>query len=221
MNITHVGSVRGLPTSSETPTVFVVDGDPSVRESLELLIRSAGLRVRTAASAEEFLSAPLATGPCCLVVELRLPGMSGLELQKQVSDRTELPVIFVSAHVDISATVQAMKAGALEFLTKPSVGDVLLHAIRHAIERSQAELRELAHMRALRERYESLSHREREVMNLVVCGRLNKQVGGEFGISEITVKAHRGRVMHKMQAESLVDLASMATKLRLARTLRD
>lgn len=214
MNITHARPVCSSSRSPETPIVYVVDSDAAVREALELLIRSAGFQARTAASAEEFLASPRVAAPCCLVVELRLPGWSGLELQRSVGERTEMPVIFLSAHVDIQATVQAMKAGALEFLTKPFVGDVLMHAIRHAIERSQSELRVLARARALQERYESLSHREREVMNLVVCGRLNKQVGGELGISEITVKAHRGRLMRKMRAGSLAELVNMAANIR-------
>jgi FixJ family two-component response regulator len=196
--------------------VFVVDSDASVRESLEWLIRSAGWQPRMAASAEEFLACPRTPAPCCLLVELRLPGLSGLDLQRLVFDRTEMPVIFLSGHVDISATVQAMKAGAFEFLTKPFVGDVLLHAIRHAIERSRAALRQLGEVRAIHERYESLSRREREVMERVVCGRLNKQVGGELGISEITVKAHRGKLMRKMHARSLAELVNLAASLCLA-----
>jgi FixJ family two-component response regulator len=214
MNLTYAATARSLSKSGETPIVFVVDSDAAVRESLELLSRAAGFRVRTAASAEEFLASPRVTAPCCLVMDLRLPGLSGLELQQRVSDRTEMPVIFMSAHVDIQATVQAMKAGALEFLIKPSVGDVLMHAIRHAVERSQAQLRQLTQVHALQQRYESLSRRERQVMNLVVRGRLNKQVGGELGISEITVKAHRGKLMRKMQAGSLAELVHMAANIR-------
>ena len=151
--------------------------------------------------------------PSCLLVELNLPGVGGLELQRLVSDRAEMPIIFMSSRADVQATVQAMKAGAFDFLIKPFVGDVLLRAIRQAIERSRAEIRHLATMRALQDRYESLSRREREVMELVVSGRLNKQVGGELGISEITVKAHRGKLMRKMQAGSFAELVNMATSL--------
>ncbi len=214
MNFKYASSVRSSSRCSESPLVFVVDSDASIRESLELLIRPAGWRVRTAASAEEFLAGSRAAAPSCLLVELRLPGMSGLELQRRVFDRPELPVIFMSGHIDIPATVQAMKAGAFEFLTKPFVGDVLLHAIRHAIERSHTALLLGAQMRFLQERYDSLSRREREVLSLVVSGRLNKQVGGELGISEVTVKAHRGKLMRKMQAASLAELVKMAASLR-------
>jgi FixJ family two-component response regulator len=196
--------------------VFVVDDDVSVRESLELLIRTAGWRPETFASAQEFLSCPRATVPCCLVLDVTLPGLNGLELQQQLAERTDTPIIFITGHGDVPTSVQAMKAGAIEFLTKPFRDDVLLDAIRGAIERSRAALRLDLEMRTLRNCYESLTPREREVMALVVSGLLNKQVGGELGISEITVKAHRGQVMRKMKADSLPDLVTMAARLCLS-----
>jgi FixJ family two-component response regulator len=203
--------------SDATPIVFVVDDDVSVRESLELLIRSAGWQPETFASAQEFLSRPRVLAPSCLVLDVTLPDLNGLDLQKRVAlDRVDMPIIFITGYGDVPTTVQAMKAGAVEFLTKPFGDDVLLNAIRHAIERSRTALRGEAEIRALRDRYASLSRREREVMALVVSGLLNKQVGGELGISEITVKAHRGKVMRKMKAGSLADLVNMAATLRLA-----
>jgi FixJ family two-component response regulator len=203
--------------SHATPIVFVVDDDASVRKSLELLIASAGWQPETFASAREFLSCPRVLAPSCLVLDVTLPDISGLELQKRVAvDRMEMPIIFISGYGDVPTTVQAMKAGAVEFLTKPLGDDALLSAIRHAIERSQVALRNEAEMQALRDCYASLSWRERDVMALVVSGLLNKQVGGELGISEITVKAHRGNVMRKMKADSLADLVNMAASLRLA-----
>jgi FixJ family two-component response regulator len=205
------------PMSHGTPIVFVVDDDVSVRESLESLIRCAGWQPETFASAQEFLSRPRALAPSCLVLDVTLPDLSGLDLQKCVAvDRMDMPIIFITGYGDVPTTVQAMKAGAVEFLTKPFGDDVLLNAIRHAIERSRTALRGEAEIRALRDRYASLSRREREVMALVVSGLLNKQVGGELGISEITVKAHRGKVMRKMKAGSLADLVNMAATLRLA-----
>jgi FixJ family two-component response regulator len=203
--------------SHATPTVFVIDDDISVRESLELLIRHAGWRPETFASAQDFLSRPRVPAPSCLVLDVTLPDLNGLELQKRIAaDRTDMPIIFITGHGDVPMTVQAMKAGAVEFLTKPFGDDVLLSAIGNAIERSRIALGHEAEMQALRDGYASLSRREREVMGWVVRGRLNKQVGGELGISEITVKAHRGRVMRKMQADSLADLVNMAARLRLA-----
>jgi FixJ family two-component response regulator len=197
------------------PTVFVVDADAAVRESLELLIDGSGWQPKTFASAKEFLAQPRVPAPSCMVLDVALPGLSGLDLQKLVADRTDMPIIFLTGYGNVATTVQAMKAGAVEFLTKPYRPDVLVSAIRDALERSwQALAREMA-VKSLRESYASLSRREREVMELVVSGLLNKQVGGELGISEITVKAHRGQVMRKMQADSLPALVKMAARLDL------
>ncbi len=205
------------PMSPATPIVFVVDDDVSVRESLELLIRCAGWQPELFASAQEFLTCPQALVPSCLVLDVSLPGLNGLDLQKRVAvERTDMPIIFITGYGDVPTTVQAMKAGAVEFLTKPFSDDVLLSAIRQALERSRVALSHEAEMRALRDCYASLTPREREVMALVVSGLLNKQVGGELGISEITVKAHRGKVMQKMKADSLPALVNMAARLRLA-----
>jgi FixJ family two-component response regulator len=193
--------------------VFVVDDDVSVRESLDLLLRTAGWQCETFASGQEFLSHPRPAVPSCLVLDVTLPGLSGLDLQKQIAARSDMPIIFITGHGDVPMSVQAMKAGAVEFLTKPFKDDVLLDAIRGALERSRATRLRDAEMQALRNRYESLTPREREVMALVVSGLLNKQVGGELGISEITVKAHRAQVMRKMKADSLPDLVTMAARL--------
>lgn len=196
-----------------SPIVFVVDDDVSVRESLEPLIRTAGWQPETYASAETFLARPRALVPSCLVLDVSLPDLNGLDLQKRIGgDRSDLPVIFITGHGDIPMTVRAMKAGAVEFLTKPFGDDVLLSAIASAIERSRAALEQQAEMQVLRSRYATLSPREREVMALVVSGLLNKQIAGELRISEITVKAHRGKVMRKMGAGSLADLVKMAER---------
>jgi FixJ family two-component response regulator len=203
--------------SHATPIVFVVDDDASVRRSLELLIGSAGWKPETFASAQEFLSSPRVLAPSCLVLDVSLPDLNGLELQERIAgDRSDMPIIFISGYGDVPMTVQAMKAGAVEFLTKPFSDEVLLTAIQHALERSSTALANEAQTRALRDCHKSLSPREREVMALVVSGLLNKQVGGELGISEITVKAHRGNVMRKMRADSLPDLVTMAARLRVA-----
>jgi FixJ family two-component response regulator len=198
-----------------TPIVFVVDDDISVRESLELLISNAGWRPETFASAQDFLRRPRASVPCCAVLDVRIPRLNGLELQQQLGERPEMPIIFITGYGDVPMSVRAMKAGAVEFLTKPFKNDELLDAIRNAIERSRGALREESQMQAVRGCYASLTPREREVMALVVSGLLNKQVGGELGISEITVKAHRGQVMRKMKADSLPDLVTMAARLGL------
>lgn len=197
------------------PIVFVVDDDVSVRGSLKLLIESAGWRPETFASARQFLSRPRVPAPSCLVLDVFLPDLNGLDLQDLVADRTDMPIIFITGYGDVPTTVRAMKAGAVEFFTKPFAGDEMVGAIRSAIDRSSTALGHAAEMSDLRDRYASLSRRERQVMALVASGRLNKAVGGELGISEITVKAHRGRVMRKMKAGSLPELVRMAASLCL------
>ena len=193
--------------------VFVLDHDRSVRDSLEQLAGWAGWRVETFASASGFLTRPRAPVPSCLVLDVGLPDANGLEMQQRLADRPEIPIIFVTGCGDVRTAVRAMKAGAVEFLTKPLADELLLDAMRHAIERSRAALARQTELEAVRERYASLSCRERAVMALVVCGRLNKQCGAELGISEITVKAHRGKMMRKMGARSLPELVNMAAKL--------
>jgi FixJ family two-component response regulator len=199
------------------PTVFIVDDDVSVRESLPPLFACVGWQSETFASAEEFLARPRSFVPSCLILDVQLPELDGLALQDRVAvEHSHMPIIFITGHGDVPMTVRAMKAGAAEFLTKPFVEEVLLDAIRQALERSTDALRHASEIRALRECYASLSQREREVMALVVSGLLNKQVGGELGISEITVKAHRGHVMRKMKADSFAALVNMAAGLGLA-----
>src|SRR5437588_11878546 len=207
---------KASPKLHATPIVFVVDDDISVRESLDLLIQSEGWQPETFASAQEFLANPRKLAPSCLVLDVSLPGLNGLDLQKRVAvERIDMPIIFITGQGDVPMTVQAMKAGAVEFLTKPFTNDVLLDAIGGAIERSRTAVRQESAMRMLRSSYASLTPREREVMALVVSGLLNKQVGGELGISEITVKAHRGQMMRKMKADSLPELVTMAARLGL------
>ena len=202
-----------------TPIVFIVDDDVSVRSALESLIESAGWVAETFASAQEFLRRPRVAAPSCLVLDVSLPDINGLELQRRVAtDRTDMPIIFISGYGDVPMTVRAMKAGAVEFLMKPFKDDLLLDAIEGAIDRSLTALREESEAQVLRSRSASLTPREREVMALVVSGLLNKQVGGELGISEITVKAHRGQVMRKMKAESLPALVTMAWRLGVRTT---
>lgn len=214
MSLTRRCPGRNPSECRDNPTVFVVDGDASVVDALDLLIRSAGWQPRTAASAEEFLACPRVLTPSCLLAELHLPGFTGLDLQRLILERPELPIIFMSEHIDVQAAVQAMKGGAFEVLTKPLANDVLKSAIRCALERSRAALNHAARIQMLQERYALLSAREREVMSLVVSGRLNKQVSGDLGITEFTVKVHRGRMMRKMQARSFAQLVTMVESLR-------
>jgi FixJ family two-component response regulator len=203
-----------MPQAS--PIVFVVDDDISVRESLELLLRHEGLEVETFVSSQEFLDRPRVFAPGCLILDFSLPGLNGLELQKRVAvERPNMPIIFITGHGNIPMTVQAMKAGAVEFLTKPFSDEVLLNAIRNAIERSKALVDRDAQIQLLKIRYERLTSRERDVMALVVIGFPNKQIASQLGISEITVKGHRGSMMRKMNADSLAGLVNMAARLRL------
>lgn len=203
------------PAARTTPVVCVVDDDVSVRESLELLLEVAGFEPRLFSSAREFLAHPRVDAPSCLVLDMKLPDLNGLELQQRVGDRAEMPIIFITGHGDVPMTVRAMKAGAVEFLTKPFSDEALLVAIQDALSRSTAARKRDAETRELRECYASLTPREREVMRLIVSGLLNKQVGSELGISEITVKAHRGQVMRKMKADSFAELVKMGARLAL------
>lgn len=214
--IATTGGRASTPSPPQAPIVFVVDDDISIRQSLELLIRCVGWVPECFASAKDFLARPRPLVPSCLLLDVNLPDLNGLDLQRQVAlDRTDIPIVFITGHGDIPMTVQAMKAGAVEFLTKPFHDEVLLDAVRQALDRSRTALENEEVMRQLKERHASLSRREREVMELVVAGLLNKQVAGELGISEITVKAHRGNVMRKMGAASLPKLVNMAARLGL------
>ncbi len=209
-------SSRSVPMLHTTPIVFVVDDDHSVREALESLVRQAGWRPQVFESAHQFLAHPRALVPSCLVLDVTLPGLSGLELQSLIAgDRIDMPIIFITGHADVPMTVKAMKAGAIEFLTKPIPEDVLISAIESAIAHSRKALEQQRQMQVLRGLYSKLTPREREVMALVVRGLLNKQVGGELGMAEITVKAHRGQIMRKMNAASFADLVTMAAQLGL------
>jgi FixJ family two-component response regulator len=213
-------TVMTAATSHAGPVVFVVDDDISVRESLELLLGCEGWEPETFASAQDFLTRPRPLVPSCLVLDVSLPGLGGLELQKRLAvERTDMPIMFITGHGDVASSVQAIKAGAVEFLMKPFDHDVLLDAIRESLDRSRQALTREMEMQELRSRYASLTRRERQVLALVVSGLLNKQVAGELGISEITVKAHRGRVMQKMQAQSFADLVRIATRLGPHRAL--
>ena len=206
--------VGSSPMSTDKPIVFVVDDDVWVRESLETLIRDEGWQPETFSSAQEFLDRPESRCPSCLLLDISLPGLNGLDLQKRIAvERTDTPIIFITGHGNVRKTVQAMKAGAVEFLTKPFNDEVLLSAIRQALERSRLALAQEAEMQELRARYESLTPRERDVMALVVSGLLNKQAAGELGITESTVKAHRGQVMQKMKANSVAELVKMTARL--------
>jgi FixJ family two-component response regulator len=208
---------RPFPMLSATPIVFVVDDDPSVREALESLIAQAGWRPQVFESAQDFLGFPRASAPSCLVLDVTMPGLNGLELQSLIAgDRIDMPIIFITGHADVPMTVKAMKAGAVEFLTKPVAEDVLIRAIGSAIASSRITLDQESESQALRSLYAKLTPRERDVMTLVVRGLLNKQVGGELGMAEITVKAHRGQVMRKMKAASFADLVNMGARLGLA-----
>ena len=213
MDLRYQLANRNVTCAPQVSCVYVVDNNAGTRKELELLIRSGGWQPRMATCAEEFLARPRVLAPGCLLLELDLPGLGGLELQKLVAARSEMPVIFMSSRPDVRVAVRAIKAGAIEFLTKPLARDAVLYTVRQAMEVSHCALRQLSQIGALQQRYKSLSRREREVMSLVVAGRLNKQVGGELGISEITVKAHRGKLMRKMQATSLAELVTMAASL--------
>jgi len=201
------------------PTVFIIDDDRSVRRAIQDLVESVGLRCESFAAGQEFLSRKPTDGPCCLVLDVRLPHISGLDFQRQLADAgVQIPIVFITGHGDIPMTVKAMKSGAVEFLTKPLRDQELLDAIQQALERDRVTREQQNEIDNLRERYATLTAREREVMSLVASGMLNKQIGSELGASETTIKIHRGRVMEKMQAGSFAELVRMADKLKLAST---
>lgn len=214
-----IHGISGPPSMPATPIVFVVDDDVSVRESLGSLIRNEGWQAALFESAQDFLAETPTSSPSCLILDVQLPDLNGLDLQKRITgDKLSTPIIFITGYGDVPTSVQAMKAGAAEFLTKPLTHDVIVAAIRSALLSSQATLEQESVRRRLQERFDSLSKREREVMTLVVKGMMNKQVGGELEISEITVKAHRGRVMEKMRAATFVELVNMARQLGISTT---
>jgi FixJ family two-component response regulator len=201
------------------PTVFIIDDDRSVRQAIQDLVESVGLRCESFAAAQEFLSRKPTDGPCCLVLDVRLPHISGLDFQRQLAHAgVQIPIVFITGHGDIPMTVKAMKSGAVEFLTKPLRDQELLDAIQQALERDRVTREQQNEIDNLRERYTTLTAREREVMSLVASGMLNKQIGSQLGASETTIKIHRGRVMEKMQAGSFAELVRMADKLKLAST---